>query len=171
MTRVQACVIPLGVLTVMTIGCANQSQAPAMSPEQMVAAADTLDTAFVDAFNKGDATAMSALYWNSPEVVSVAPDVLQPASGIGALRDANTRMLTGMKGARIEITEHHQVPAGEVVLGWGTFKLIMPGGGGEILGRFTDVKGQRDGKWVYLMDHASVPLMPPAPAPAATTTN
>lgn len=169
MTRAQLRVIPFALLVVMTIGCANQSQAPAMTPEQMVSAADAVDAAFVDAFNKGDAAAMSALYWNSPEVVSVAPDVLQPSRGIDALRAANTKMLEAMKGARIEITEHHQVPAGDVVLGWGTFKLTMPGGGGEILGRFTDVKGQRDGKWVYLMDHGSVPLMPPPPA--APTTN
>ena len=61
------------------------------------------------------------------------------------------------------------MPAGDVVLGWGTFKLTLPGGGGEILGRYTDVKGQRDGKWVYLMDHGSAPLPPPAPTAAPTT--
>ena len=49
--------------------------------------------------------------------------------------------------------------------------VSWPNGGGEILGRFTDVKGQRDGKWVYLMDHGSVPLMPPPAPPAAPTTN
>ena len=32
-------------------------------------------------------------------------------------------------------------------------------------GRYSDVKAQRDGQWVYIMDHASVPL-PPAPAAA-----
>lgn len=171
MTRAELRVIPLALLAMVTVGCANQSSAPAMSPQQMVSAADALDAAFVDAFNKGDAAAMSALYWNSPQVVSVAPDGLQPASGIEALRDANMKMLAGMKGARVDLTEHHQVPAGEVVLGWGTFKVTMPGGGGALLGRFTDVKGPRDGKWVYLMDHASVPLMPPPAPPAATTTN
>ena len=86
--------------------------------------------------------------------------MLQPSRGIDAIRDANTKMLAGMKGATLEITEHHQVPAGDVVLGWGTFTLTMPNGGPEILGRYTDVKGQRDGKWVYLMDHGSVPLPP-----------
>ena len=29
-------------------------------------------------------------------------------------------------------------------------------------GRFTEVFGRRDGKWVYLIDHPSVPL-PPQP--------
>ena len=34
-----------------------------------------------------------------------------------------------------------------------------------IEGRYTDVKRMHDGKWVYVMDHASVPLPPPPPAP------
>jgi hypothetical protein len=33
----------------------------------------------------------------------------------------------------------------------------------ELDGRFTDVKTQRDGKWVYILDHASAP-MPGPPA-------
>ena len=32
----------------------------------------------------------------------------------------------------------------------------------EAMGRYTDVKAQRDGKWVYIIDHASVPLPPPS---------
>jgi len=31
-------------------------------------------------------------------------------------------------------------------------------------GRFSDVKAVRDGKWVYVMDHASIPVPPPLPA-------
>src|SRR5262245_56661344 len=125
MTRVHTRVVLLALLTMAAIGCANQPQAPAMSPEQMVSAADALDAAFVEAFNKGDAAAMSALYWNSPDVVSAAPDVLQPSKGFAAISDTNTKMFAGMNGAKLEITEHHQVPTGDVVLGWGTFKLIM----------------------------------------------
>ena len=34
----------------------------------------------------------------------------------------------------------------------------------EMTGRYTDVKAERDGKWVYLMDHGSAPLPPPPPA-------
>ena len=40
----------------------------------------------------------------------------------------------------------------------------MTGPDGEPLqmeGRYTDAKAERDGKWVYLVDHASVPIPPP----------
>jgi len=32
-------------------------------------------------------------------------------------------------------------------------------------GRYTDVKAKRDGRWVYLLDHASAPIPPPAESP------
>lgn len=31
-----------------------------------------------------------------------------------------------------------------------------------MMGRYTDIKAERDGKWVYIMDHASMPLPPPS---------
>jgi len=31
----------------------------------------------------------------------------------------------------------------------------------EMTGRYTDVKALRDGKWVYITDHASVPAVAP----------
>ena len=37
----------------------------------------------------------------------------------------------------------------------------LSSGGGGVEGRFSDVKAQKDGKWVYIIDRASVPLPPP----------
>jgi hypothetical protein len=34
-------------------------------------------------------------------------------------------------------------------------------------GRYTSVAVRKNGKWMYVVDHASVP-MPPPPAPATT---
>lgn len=133
------------------------------SDSEMVAAARALDQAFVDAFNRGDAEALSSLNWNSPEAVLFPPGALG-ARGIDAIRHANAESLKALPGARIEIFESHQMPAGDVVIGWGKWRLTMAGADGsstEILGRHTDVKAFRDGKWVYLLDHASVPLPPP----------
>jgi ketosteroid isomerase-like protein len=65
----------------------------------------------------------------------------------------------------------YNIAAGDVVLGWGTWTMTIPNGDGTstvLQGRYSDVKAQRDGQWVYIMDHASVPL-PPAPAPAPAT--
>ena len=51
--------------------------------------------------------------------------------------------------------------------GSGRWKLTIPAAKGPasvIEGRYTDVKAQKDGKWVYIVDHASVPLPPPPAA-------
>lgn len=34
----------------------------------------------------------------------------------------------------------------------------------EMRARYSDVKAKRDDKWVYIFDHASVPLPPPSGA-------
>ena len=152
----------LAVTLGLIVGCAQAPQGP--TAEEMVSAANALDQAFIEAFNRGDADAIASLYWNSPEVVSFPPDVLQ-ARGLVAIQDANAKFFTAMQGAKLELTESHQMPAGDVVVGWGLWHITMPapdGGAVELAGRYTDVKAERDGTWVYLIDHASAPL--PAPS-------
>lgn len=130
------------------------------SDEAMIVGADALDADFVAAFNGGDVEAMNALYWNNPDVVVFPPDAMQ-ARGFAAVAEANRSMLAAMPGATLELTEHHQMLAGNVVIGWGLWQISMPGPQGtptQLRGRYSDVKGERDGKWVYLVDHASVPL-------------
>lgn len=141
-------------------GCTPQTQAPAQDTAAMVASANELDQRFVEALNSGDVEAIAACYWNSPEAVTFPPDMME-ARGQEAIRSGFQQMFTTMPGARIELTETHQIPAGDMVMGWGLWRLTMNGPDGkpmEVSGRFTDVKAERDGKWVYLVDHASVPM-------------
>ena len=152
------CVLALGF----SLACASDEM-PAPDTTEMMSAANALDQAFVEAFNRGDAAAMSGLYWNSPDVVLFPPDALQ-ARGLAAIENTNAKMFAAMPGMKIEVTESHQMPLGDVVVGWGLWRVTMPGADGattEIVGRYTDVKAERDGKWVYLVDHASAPLPPP----------
>ena len=145
----------------LTLGCASMPQG---NSDQMIAAARALDQEFVAAFNRGDAEELSRLNWNSPEAVLFPPGALE-ARGIDAIKQANAQSLAALRGARIELFESHQMPAGDVVIGWGKWRLTLPGPNGtstEMIGRHTDVKALRDGRWVYLLDHASVPLQPPA---------
>ena len=137
--------------------------ARASSPEEMVKAAKALDESFMKAFNEHNAAAIGGLYWNNPEVVLMPPDAML-VKGVDAIKASFTEMVIAMKDCRLEMIESHNMPAGDVVVGWGLWKLTMPGPDGkpmEMLGRYSDVKAQRDGKWVYLIDHASMPVPPP----------
>jgi ketosteroid isomerase-like protein len=138
----------------------------AASKEEMIKAAEGVDQAFLKAFNEGNVDAISALYWKSPDVLLFPPDAMM-VKGSDSLRNMYVQFLATMKGCRLEMKETHQMPVGEVVLGWGLWRLTMPAPDSgsapiEMLGRYTDVKAERDGKWVYLMDHASVPVPPDA---------
>lgn len=149
----------------LTFGCAPQTKAP--DTAEMVAKASALDQAFLDAMNRGDVDAVTSMYWDSPDVVLFPPDTLE-SRGYAGIRDGWAKMFATMKDVRMEITESHEMPAGDVVIGWGLWHLsgTAPDGSPiDMTGRFTDVKAERDGKWVYLVDHASVPL-PPMPLAA-----
>ena len=148
----------LAATLALLVGCAAPSAAPP-DTEALTAAANTLDDAFLAAFNAGDAEALNNLYWNSPEVVSFPPDEMM-LRGFDAIKQGNAAAMVKMAGAKLELIERHQVPVGEAVIGYGTWRMTMPGPDGqpmEMAGRYSDVKAERDGKWVYLMDHASVP--------------
>ena len=132
------------------------------TPAEMVAAANALDQRFMDAFSKGDVEGVMATYWNSPNVVSIGPDGMV-TRGYDAIKAGLAGMFGAMPGAKLEPTTSSNDVSGDVVLGSGTWKLTIPAKPKpQVLeGRYPDVKAMRDGKWVYVMDHASVPLPPP----------
>ena len=137
----------------------------AATPAEKVAAANAVDARFLAAFNKNDPDAVMATFWKSPDLVSIGLD------GMGSRGWENVRtgwqaLFKGMPGAKLEFTESHNDAFGETVLGWGRWKLTIPAAQGApkvMERRYSDVKALRGGTWVYVMDHASVPL-PPAPA-------
>lgn len=134
------------------------------TPAEMVAAANTLDQQFLAAFNQADVDALMATYWNSPDLVSFGPDGMG-TKGWDACKAGAVEMFKAMPGARLEFTAMHNDVHGDVVIGWGTWKMTMgPPDAPQVLeGRYSDVKARHDGKWVYVSDHASVPLPPPPP--------
>lgn len=135
------------------------------TPAEMKSAADALDQRFADAFNKGDAEALAATYWNSPDLVSYSPD--GATRGWEATKAGAVEMFKAMAGAKLELVNARNDVHGSVVVGYGTFRLTIPAAKGPatvLEGRFSDVKAQKDGKWVYIIDHASVPLPPPPAA-------
>jgi ketosteroid isomerase-like protein len=129
----------------------------------MIAEAKALDQRFVEAYNRGDADAVMETYWNSPDLISYAVDTLQ-LKGWQALKDYTVRTFASMQGASLEILDSNYKPINDFVISWGTWRLTIPSKVGapvEVVGRYSDVKSQRGGKWVCILDHASVPLPPP----------
>lgn len=162
--------LAVAAIAAITLGaCAPATPvAPAgPTPAEMVAAADALDKRFLEAFNAGDVEALAATYWNSPNLVSFGPDGMG-TKGWEATKAGSVEMLKAMPGAKLEFITVQNDVHGDMVLGWGTWKMTIPTPAGPQVmeGRFSDAKALKDGKWVYLMDHASVPL-PPAPAAPA----
>jgi ketosteroid isomerase-like protein len=139
---------------------------PGPTDAEKLAAAEALDQRFLEAFNKGDVDALMATYWNSPKLVSFGPDGMG-TTGWEAAKAASAEMIKMMPGTKLEFLTHNNDVHGDAVIGWGTWKMTLttPGGPQVMEGRFSDVKMMRDGKWVYVMDHASVPLPPPPPEP------
>jgi len=135
------------------------------TPEEMIAAARALDDRFAEAYSKADVDAMMECYWNDPEVVLFDPGGMRTI-GWENIRASMIETFAAAPGGKLELTERNDKIAGDVVIGWGlwSFTMITPDGSPFIMeGRYTDVKAKRDGKWVYIIDHASVPLPPEPP--------
>ncbi|MFM2124006.1 MAG: SnoaL-like domain, partial [Acidobacteriota bacterium] len=85
----------------------------------MIEGAKKLDAQFLEAFNSRNVEAMSALYWNDPEVVSFQPDAMA-VHGPAEIKQYFAKGMPAMPaGAKLEILEAHYVPAGDIVMGWG----------------------------------------------------
>jgi uncharacterized protein (TIGR02246 family) len=158
MMRVVLCGLIAGALGVF-LGCQTASD-----PEAMIAGAKALDQQFIEAFNRGDVDAVMATYWNSPEFIQYPVDAME-IHGWQAVKDALEKSFASTSKATIGVIDANYKAAGDVVIGWGTWRLTMTDPGGQMTtidGRYTDMRAQRDGKWVYILDHGSLPLLPSA---------
>lgn len=156
----------VGVMTVFTACAPAAPPAPAgPTPAELTAAANALDRQFMDAFSKADVDAVMATYWNSPSLVSIGPEGMG-TKGFDAVKAEAATMFKEMPGAKLEFVTGYNDVHGDVVLGWGTWKLTIPTPAGPqvVEGRYSDVKAMRDGKMVFIMDHASIPPPPQPPA-------
>ncbi len=63
------------------------------------------------------------------------------------------------------LSETHLERHGNTAVAWGIFTIMAkPAEGGDVIemkGRYMDVARNIDGRWLYVADHASMPLPPP----------
>ena len=158
MKYIVSCLI-IGILLSIFISCTPQGEDPA----KMVQAANELDKKFIEAYNNRDANAIMETYWNSPDLVNFPPGMME-SRGWGATKKAMQEEFANAPDFVLELTESNNVAVGDAVIGYGKWRytITIPESEPMIVeGRYSDVKAKRDGKWVYILDHASAPLPPP----------
>jgi len=149
---------PFLFTAVLFCSCSSQGE----NPEQIIAAANALDQQFVEAYSNGDVEGVMATYWNSPDLVSYPPGAMEER-GWQKVKEGLSQFFTSIQGAKLVLFDSENKIAGDMILGKGKWSMTMPDGNGgsmEMFGRYSDIKAKRDGKWVYVFDHASVPLPP-----------
>lgn len=161
---------PLRLPFALLIGCLLATALPLAgcgpSEEEMIKAAKQLDADFVKAVKKEDVDAVMATYWNNPQVV-MFPTGTMMVKGPDAIRAGYKAFFEGTNVKEFTVSKQEYRVLGDTVLGYGLFSLTtVPSLGPEIRidGRYTEIVAKRDGAWVYIVDHASVPLSPNAPA-------
>jgi len=131
-----------------------------------IAEAQGLDAAFLAAFNEGDGEAVAKCFIDSADTVLFPPREMA-LEGFEAIRIAFTESMSGDSGIRMEFSQQRYLAAGDKVFSWGNWKMtgLLPSGETlTSLGRYTAICGARDGRWGYLVNHASEPIpMPDIP--------
>jgi uncharacterized protein (TIGR02246 family) len=125
-----------------------------------------LDAAWVKAAKAGDVEGLVKLY--TPTAVTYMPDEMR-AKGTEEIRASFQKFLGSSTVTAMTLTQDFETTSGNLAASSGTFSMtVAPKAGGAaqtMEGRYSSVAVRKGGKWMYVSDHASVPL-PPAPAAA-----
>ncbi len=113
-----------------------------------------LTSAWVDAFNSGDAARIAALY--DDEAVLLGTTAKQPVSGAAAIR-AYFAQAAGDGAARVALGEHTARAYGDTAIDSGLYNFFFVRDGKPVLmpARYTVVYRKRDGKWLIVEHHSS----------------
>jgi ketosteroid isomerase-like protein len=138
--------------------------APVFAEEMAeVSAADC----FLAGIRANDAAAVTSCY--APDAVLWIPNAPM-AKGSQAIHDLFAGWFSGATVKSMDIAPMGSTRAGDEVTTWGTWTMVTidkaTGKETTQAGRFVDVSRKVDGKWVYVVDHASDDPQPPPPPPA-----
>jgi uncharacterized protein (TIGR02246 family) len=126
--------------------------------------AETVDQAWTKAVMAGDLNAVMALY--AKDAIMWLPGAPE-AKGTEAIRKSYTEFFAANTVTRASFANAHYQSGGNFSVGWGDFTLVLkPKKGGDsvtLSGRFSVIATKENGKWVYLVDHASMPAPPAKP--------
>ena len=124
--------------------------------------AKALQDAFMAGLIANDAQAIAECY--ATDAVNFPLDALV-GYGPDSVAESWGGFFSAFKVIAASLSEGHLETHGDTAIAWGIFKIIAePVEGGEAIefvGRYMDVARNIDGSWLYVADHASMPL--PAP--------
>lgn len=153
------CLLPLSAL-------AGPEPTPAAKPDRAaeLAAVTAVDDAWLAAFEKADADALAALYAEDAMVMDPGP--LMVIKGREAIRASFEELAGTTSGIKMKVDQREITVRGEVA--WVTALWEMSAHDKAsaatitMKGRACSIMEKRDGKWLIVVDHASVPFVPPA---------
>ena len=129
---------------------------PSVLSEEDLQAQRELDEAFCSAMSRKDLDGVMRCLWEDPNLVVVLWDATV-YRGWDAIRAAAQQLFDTFPVVRLGIDEVSHVPVGDgvVAVGTATYNLQAKDGAVvRIVERWTDLRRQVNGRWVYVLDHA-----------------
>ena len=154
------------ILTGLILAAALGAAAPALA--DATADGRAVSDAFEKAVAAGDVQAVLALYREDASVIW--PGRGEEAKGKAAIEPLVRKLIAATKGAHVVLKSQESMPLGDgYIVNVGRWENTVPAGGGKrvtVEVRTSEVLAKTDGKWLYLVDHASVGMPPAKPASA-----
>jgi uncharacterized protein (TIGR02246 family) len=144
---------------------AKPATAPATNADE--AALRALDQLFETSFNKKDIAGLMQYYADDAVVMDPGPQLW--VKGKEAIRASFTAMVSQPGSLELHLHDATYRTVGNLgyAVGLWTMKATGPDGKtAEMKGRMSAIYEKRDGKWLAIVDHASMPM--PAAEPAKT---
>ena len=123
---------------------------------------EALQEAFMNSLKANDSQGISECY--AADAVNFPVDSLV-GYGPESVAESWSGFFAAFTIVHASLSEAHLEVHGDTAVAWGIFTIMaVPAGGGETVemkGRYMDVARNIDGSWLYVADHASMPLPPP----------
>ena len=123
---------------------------------------EALQEAFMTALKDNDAQSISDCY--TADAVNFPVDSLI-GYGPESVAESWNGFFAAFSIVDASLSETHLELHGDTAVAWGIFTIMAePAEGGDVIemkGRYMDIDRNLDGSWLYVADHASMPLPPP----------
>ena len=137
-------------------GCATTGGVTSVTATDL-ADAKAMGQRFVDAMSRKDLDAAMSCFWKSPDLVLVLWG--NTVRGYDGVRAGIAQMFDQNDSVKLVVNEISHVPIGDMIMavGTATYDLQPKSGPSQrIVERWTDMERKIDGRWVYVLDHATI---------------